>query len=724
MPNTLTAILPIAQPISTSFDLGENITVIPLGSDFTVNAPMNLLEDPVRTLTGVTRVLLEDLSPNEFRRKTLIEDPNKNVRLEKARIAKILAEKFFGNLTNLNTVYKTYGGPGIKNSDIELKIKQLQNLGNAENQINDLRIVLSIRKKEIKLFEIGASHTSKENYLGILNYTLQKSGLDIQLDDDLMILTTYYSMKDSGNEKGFNKWPFTLSHPLDAVNLLVRHIVFDVNGLKSAKDLEDFNGWSKIMDIYPVESNYNSIMGMVNGVFPESLKGENPEIREWNLSTTNIWTGEGSDDRVKRAILFTLKHVAKVVNEDGTINPEKLSETKNWRDIFSSDENDLSGMLQRSKVRNVKDALLLAVPEIRDCEVKPIAVRWVRVKDEERDDYLKQVTDVILSKFCLDDEGKVDLGKMKSVSNWRRKYMDEDYHFFDKVNVNNVYEALKTSHPEFFGWGIDKIHPGEIYYEGVYDGEEAKRNFRSNFAFMLSHMGLGKIVEKENRVSYELTPRDFQVWCLSNSVANFAKCVDSKGYNVPGFREIASRIYSKGFKILFDVNKNLGSVEKRVGEKLITKLFEENSGPLSIYCGLSSFVQEEIAEEEKSASTLEVKPVEIVRTPMPIVQVKIKPELGTRMLGYIRVFDTHQTNATVVIGLLKSAFVDLSLDPALLNNKKTVFGDEELKEKVRKYLVLSEKSFGLIVKFLGGCRMKNLDAIPVRTLSNTDAIEF
>lgn len=762
MSNTLTAILPAMKPASGLIDLDENITAIPLSRNFTFDASMSLLDDPLKTLVSTTRISLGNLSPNELRKKILLEtESEKAVRSVKVKIAKNLAQQFKDEASRLSAVYSQKNIAGVQPHIFMQRRLASADQSNLQSEVNDIQDILKLRSGEIPLFEPGTAKTSVDKFVKFLNYVIKKNNVsESDIDSEVVMLCAYYTLKfhdlePASNVKfaGFDKLPDSFFDSEKDVKLkaLAKHFFLDLEGYSTSRDIEQIKDLEDDARSHHMaallDHNDDSIYSLIKNAFPGFTEGENPNIRLWLIRRKNMWQNQDGAILAARAVRFTLKYVAKVFNSDGVLDIDavrRISRHGGWEAMLTNKENPLEGLVSTTPLRTIRQIVLLGLPELKGSIISELSLKIGQDHEKVSNEDMDKITEELVRIHCSDSSGEITNKAICDETRWAIRFNEVDKRIFVKSNFKNAYEALVHKYPERFGWKPEQIHPGDITFGNMWSDSEGLRLYRERFAFTLSSIGLGSLDVNGEPVVFTVSKEDLDKW-ISEKGQDPINYILKEKIRFPGFADVCKRNLTQAYKTFFRSNTNFGVLEKSFKRQLLTNLFEENSGTLRIQFGPILYerekkeenasqveavsVNEEKKEEKKEGREGEERvlfpyPVDVRPLPAVIKPEITSPELGTRILGYVRKFNAFQSNADVAVGLIKGAFRDLDIDQKLLNNNKIVFDDEELKEKVRKYLVLSERSFDVIVKFLGNFRSKKLDTLPVRTLKDTDSIEY
>lgn len=756
MTNTLipvSALVPSERRITPACG-SESVSVVATSQNDILGQPLN-----ATSTVGQALLLKESLSPNKLREGILLETKaDQSVRKAKVEIAKNLAQKFKEEANRLITLFSQKNIPDVQPHIFMQRRLALADQNNLQAEVSDIQEVLKLRSGEIPLFEVDAAKTSAGNFTKFLNYVIKRNNLnESDIDAETVMFCAYYLLKAHDPDPksktkfvGFDKLPDNFFDYEKEIKLrvLAKHFFIDLKGYSTARDVEKIRELEDEVRSHHMaalfDHNSDCIHTLIKNTFPGFADGENPNIRLWLIRRKNMWQNGDGAVLAGRAVRFTLKYVAKVFDQDGSLNVDsvrKISRHGGWEAMLTNKENPLEGLVSTTPLRTIRQVVLLGLPEVKGSIISELALKIGQDHEKISDEDMDKITEELVRIHCFSTSGEITNEAICAETRWAIRYNEVDKRIFVKSNFKNAYEALVHKYPERFGWKEGQIPPGDITFGNMWKGSEGVRLFRERFAHILSTVGLGTLSVTSIPIEYSVSKDELDRWISERGQDPISYILKQK-IRFPGFADVCKRNLTQAYKTLFGSSTDFGILEKSFKRQLLTNLFEECGGELRIRFGPVLYGKE-IKEESPLQEVMEVKVVEEMKEPvcsrmlpypvenriprpipLPIKNEPLNPELGTRILRYIRVFDAHQTNSTIAIGLIKGAFKDLELDSKLLNSKKIVFNDDELKEKIRKYLVLSEKSFDLIVKFVSGCRIKNFDVIPVRTVNDTDAVEY
>lgn len=286
----------------------------------------------------------------------------------------------------------------------------------------------------------------------------------------------------------------TFTSEIQAVGRYVvpRLVLDEKNQLKksiSAKEAEEITDWTSCFSTVGLTTvgRFLPASDFLKVVYPGYLDSVYPPIREWKIPGAK-WKFFGDEEKneVKELLTRAVKCIFVEnggVNSDGTININTVLD-QNWNEIFHREENGLVGALQRCNlVGNAFDLLELAVPEFFEVYPKhrfEYAGKW---QGENRLKTIDSITRFLVEKKLklVKESGEISPEKITWVRDWFNKYDDECGGCLKSAGLN-AYDALKRAYPNRFGWHEGQIYPGEIKYDGMWEGASGKKLFQLRLA--------------------------------------------------------------------------------------------------------------------------------------------------------------------------------------------------------------------------------------------------
>lgn len=538
--------------------------------------------------------------------------------------------------------------------------------------------------------------------------------------------------------------------------LLRYHLVNSRNDASNVNSLEKFKKWKDVLFApgLSVFANNFSLVEILHAGFPGIFKGFDPPLRMWMLPI-DTKTGEGSRDLKKWQCSWILTHGTSAVNLDTRYFNISESKELDWYSKFN-EHNACFDYKTDPDVHSLLDAIRLGAEglgiekpfgvDVVHGQLPTFFVRrenmWQEEKDGKRE--IDNVTEFLISKklpykdkyfdyFHVDKlERKLRPEKVKDIP-WDVEYNNIAPGCLRSSKLTAV-EALKRVSPELFGSEVGKAKLEEISKPGKWSSENGKVNFRRLFLDRLRKNGLKAELKDEGvKESLTFTVGDFRSWCSDNLIEGktwgaFFKENGLESGLRHGTNTGSGNSIGNAIAVLFDVDKKISmkpfsvnSLIKQIGlsDEEVVQIPLLDKVEVRINQELSAIVQENIVP--RIINYPMISPAAVV-----IEQRKTNSQMGTRILSHARahmalaeglrktVFQHKET----VVGLLKTAFKELDLDPMLLNDKST-FKNEEIKEKIRQYLVLGQKSFDQFVDIFSKLKVSDVRFYQFKTLLDT-----
>lgn len=343
------------------------------------------------------------------------------------------------------------------------------------------------RAYDKKLSELIASGVVSENKLN---------------DKAFKVLVGYFSLEKK-SENGFTAIPTDLINPAsedftDSIQKVGRYITVNVLKINTAKKAEDYEGLHTKLHKKKLSllGKSLSIPDLYKALFPGYLDGSNPPIREWRVFDTGKWKGS-TEERPKIKNLAQRACQAAVIDYGGIVNPdtrevniERLAEI-DLKDIFYAEDSKLRGVIGSCEfAKTFTDALELAIPGI--LEVCPKHRFKYPGKWSERPlETMDSITEFTVEKKLrlVDEHGRVTADKLKTVDDWAKQFNLESSACLNKSGIGTAETALRRLYSkeagkgyDLFGWGDDQINPGDLRFDGMWDGEAGRTLFKLKLA--------------------------------------------------------------------------------------------------------------------------------------------------------------------------------------------------------------------------------------------------
>lgn len=433
-------------------------------------------------------------------------------------------------------------------------------------------------------------------------------------DDEIIALTAYFTLKEkfiNGNLLlGFNRFPDGLLTPGDArflprVNVLAKHYLIDLIGIKKPDDLKKLGSYDKVLNDGHLRTVLRTFSppSLFNFLFPGFQDGSDPIIPAWKtFGYPNKWEGEDGKVLAQKASKWVLTKEG-AINSNGTINLKILKE-KNWSNIFYSNEYGLGGMLTSCPfTKNIFEAIKLATPEaigFEENQIKPWEITYMNMwqaKDSEGKMLIDHVTEYIVKKYLPDkyqinllkENGRLDSEKVKEI-NWGRLY----HEVCPSALINSpvkAHEALQRLYSDSFGLQNDQIKSWELRWEGKWEGDKGKQLFNKAFLYNLAKDGLGDLdLTGEPKIIFTKEKLESK---LSKERPNLQKIIGENGL-MSGFRKAYNGNLNTAIANVFNAPAELEKPRDAI--KYLQSIIEHNKGRIEILLETDKAVARESQE--------------------------------------------------------------------------------------------------------------------------------
>lgn len=298
------------------------------------------------------RILDPDLTPADARRHVpLLSSSERKEWDEKIRIAKKIKNLISKERLFLRKALRDHGKRKKTFYDLLKEIKIIESKKDEASPGEKLLLKELIAAKEMRRTttsnflddHILERRVDYDKFLRTLNRVVAESG-DKRLIEgiknlDIIPLVAFMSVKTDSSSGGFltslPDWVVTKDDRAgENLSLLGRYVLLETFGLKTARDVEEFEKWDSIEIAYLRKSRAVEI---VKSAFPEFCLGTNPLIRPWNIRGAR-WVEEGAKDLAANACAWFLLHYIQVVKEDKTYDIEKMRAMTEWQKKLVSAE--------------------------------------------------------------------------------------------------------------------------------------------------------------------------------------------------------------------------------------------------------------------------------------------------------------------------------------------------------------------------------------------------
>ena len=558
------------------------------------------LQQSLETLA--LRKNLSSLTPNELRENIKLEtDDEKDQRNEKVLCAKEFVKQMVAELSRLDDLYSEAfpESSKVKWTTLETEAllirEQLTHKAESnknsklEKRLKDLEDLIPLRKKELPL--IKGTQTTSEKFLKVLEYVAKKHNAEeIMKDDEIVAFTAYYATRKGGFLKSFPA-DFITKEQEGRLAALIKHFTLDLakkpdkKNLKTARDIETFDGWRLTATEAGLEKLFRdfSVLDLLKSknVFGELFEGEDPVIRDWLMAAGPKWNGEGSLETTKKACAWFLKFGVRIIKDDKTFDAEK-TQGLSW--TTELDNHGLRKMVELSKhTPNIIEVIKLGAEslglpnpigkQIHESEIKRGGM-WTEVDPDTKEMLIDKVSNTLLEELkktnpaLFDESGNLVSEEVKKYENWYTIYDEVATDALRKAKARTnkkmtAADALKRVRPYSFGLGRHQIKPNHITYDGLWK-EEGIKHYRQAVALdgicYATHEGktIGEIKLQDDPPVYILKPEEFKVWyesTIEGTYTGFAKYLADIGLS-GGLNQVSEGDLSKTAYLLFGLTDN------------------------------------------------------------------------------------------------------------------------------------------------------------------------
>ncbi len=321
---------------------------------------------------------------------------------------------------------------------------------------------------------------------------------------------------------------------IERAQTIIRFALVNRSGFDSAHKLEGLSNFTPLLKNVGL---FNLLRYHIDGIFhlfelafANEIAGDDPPVRLWKLDVPGKWLGPKGAALSARATAWMLRFGEKMVskNDDGTFTFD-LARMSNviWSDVFERHGLRYIIEYEQAPFRNYR-AVLSAGAALLGChdlfgygenqlnpEVLFPASRWKGSgAAAEREQLSQAVWKSLRAKIpqAFDESGKPIPAEIKKIRNWRDLLRTEQRIGYHRPFLT-VRNFLQTGAPEMFGWAHSQIKPWELQgATGKWDGPAGEALFRSAFAYLLAHYGVGKLTLRGTRLDYDLCAGDIAEW--------------------------------------------------------------------------------------------------------------------------------------------------------------------------------------------------------------------
>lgn len=282
----------------------------------------------------------------------------------------------------------------------------------------------------------------------------------------------------------------------EKVKTLLRFILAEEHGCKTAKDLEGTDG-----SLTPrlIKSGLASLIktasvfDLLNMAYPGYLDGDYPKIRAHMIECGNKWKPDG--DLPSEFMILSARRI--FLEQEGVIknslyNREKILST-NWAEVFN--QSPLRSVYNQglADLTGPLNSLELAIPSvigIRDGQIKPWdfkkLIQWSKRDRSCRpaiaEKYIKLLTQYIVRQAgCLDERDQPVIKKIKREKGWRSKFDQECLGALDHSGFT-TWQAFQLTYPDLCGTQNHQLRESDFTISGNWTNETSVERFRRELA--------------------------------------------------------------------------------------------------------------------------------------------------------------------------------------------------------------------------------------------------
>lgn len=410
----------------------------------------------------------------------------------------------------------------------------------------DPKIVIRAKENALKVMsEVSSRFGSKKRGISYEVFLSILEGIKPNVSVEEEALTAFYCVENGYNPEGtfrglplgFAKYDSAdLNRFIEKVRAIGKHVIVDLReDLKTARDLENFTSWNKVLKTAGVSfmNQGISVPELLQIIFPGILQGFDPPVRVWHLLAD-----KASDRELKKwhsAWMMSVPTHAFDLKEQRFDLEEVIG--KRWTvDVFipnmayyDHDGSDLDIKKPRDYFRLAAEFFGVDDPigiKTEEGKIPPWYITqdkmWSTVYEGNRI-LLDDVSEYLLTRHLpakfpdYFDEDKIIKIECISKIDWDAEYNNVANRCLYHSGSVKPMDALKRIRPVLFGFGDSTIVNEDFKYADKWDEKE---NFRIKFILSLIRSGLPvESLKEKSKIKIHFKALDFIDWFAKYSAS-------------------------------------------------------------------------------------------------------------------------------------------------------------------------------------------------------------
>lgn len=348
-------------------------------------------------------------------------------------------------------------------------------------QLPRLNSELITRAKKIALEMKAFTGKDLTKYRSLYWSALSRCGFayipEIAQDEDLYCLATFLSLQSPMRTNAPNtaRPPRFFDEGDPSIRrkyaLIARYVLTEEHECKTAADVENIKDWDSLFrnSGCAFMGEALKIPGFIRLAFPGFLLGDYPAIRPHKLPYQyRIYDFNGISVLTQRVRNFVFEQ--DIRDEEGRLDKSKFLKL-DWNALLKSEFREVIS----KEYDSCLDFLECTMPDligIEDGQIRPWDFKfWVDWKNDKDQKHIILLTKYFAKKLGMfNEDGSPDPHKIKSYPNWYRTIDAEVPTAIQNSQIGTVYDMFKAAYPKLCGWGFNQLNPGDISYDGMWQG--------------------------------------------------------------------------------------------------------------------------------------------------------------------------------------------------------------------------------------------------------------
>jgi hypothetical protein len=283
---------------------------------------------------------------------------------------------------------------------------------------------------------------------------------------------------------------------ISQLRTLARYVFSEKNNILKPQDLTQITSWKKFLQKDGINfSEYLTVKDLLKLTYPGWLEGERPLIRPHTLTLTGNYSHTNGEDTSKPSKAAAAAARCVFLDQDGVLDdrgfyvPSRIIEI-DWHNVYRDKITGIPNLVQdpdSKQFGRIYDAFEIAAPNLvgtKPGQIPPWRLsRYLTWKNtEEANKNCQDILRYVLAQApALDCNGRPIAAKVRTLT-LGDLIAQQSSMAMNKSSYKNTYELFQATYPDLVGWKFDQINPGDIPYDGIWQGKEGLNIVKNRFA--------------------------------------------------------------------------------------------------------------------------------------------------------------------------------------------------------------------------------------------------